>query len=244
MGRRAGPSSSRRVSRPTALACGHTRTAAAISKATGPVPRLPSFLASGGARADLGSRFTRDREPIGRVSSGSPAAGERGGRERRFLRMPAPPSIPPLRARTLTWALDVNVVGDGDGDGDVAVGGRVGGACHAIRMLSFQKMDVYQRAIELLALASQLSSDAPRGNSALLDQLRRAASSIPLNIAEAAGRTGQADAARTYAIARGSAMECAAAGALLVLKVIDAAAHRRGCELLERIVAMLTKLCR
>ncbi len=30
MGRRAGPSSSRRVSRPTALACGHTRTAAAI----------------------------------------------------------------------------------------------------------------------------------------------------------------------------------------------------------------------
>ncbi len=52
MGRRAGPSSSRRVSRPTALACGHTRTAAAISKATGPVPRLPSFLASGGARAD------------------------------------------------------------------------------------------------------------------------------------------------------------------------------------------------
>jgi len=33
----------------------------------------------------------------------------------------------------------------------------------------------------------------------LLDQLRRAASSIPLNIAEAAGRTGQADAARTDA---------------------------------------------
>ncbi len=39
-------------------------------------------------------------------------------------------------------------------------------------------------------------------------------------------------------------MECAALGALLVLKVIDAAAHRGGCELLERIVAMLTKLCR
>jgi four helix bundle protein len=156
--------------------------------------------------------------------------------------MPAPPSLPlPPRARTLTWALDVGV----DGDGDVAVGGHVGGACYGIRMLSFQKMDVYQRAIELLALASQLSSDAPRGNSALLDQLRRAASSIPLNIAEAAGRTGQADAARAYAIARGSAMECAAAlDALLVLKVTDAAVHRRGCELLERIVAMLTKLCR
>ncbi len=142
---------------------------------------------------------------------------------------------------TWTWAFDVV----GDGDGDVAVGGRVGGPCYAIRMLSFQKIDVYQRAIDLLALASQLSSDVPRGNAALLDQLRRAASSIPLNIAEAAGRTGRADAARAYAIARGSAMECAAAlDALLVLKIIDAATHQRGCQLLERIVAMLTKLCR
>jgi four helix bundle protein len=42
--------------------------------------------------------------------------------------------------------------------------------------------------------------------------------SIPLNIAEAEGRTGDADKARTYAIARGSAMECAAI--LDVLKVL------------------------
>jgi hypothetical protein len=40
-------------------------------------------------------------------------------------------------------------------------------------------------------------------------------------------------------------MECAAAlDALLVLKAIDPAVHQRGCEILERIVAMLTKLCR
>ena len=112
-------------------------------------------------------------------------------------------------------------------------------------MLSFQKLDVYRCAIEFLALTSALSAEVPRGNAALLDQLRRAATSIPLNIAEAAGRTGIADAARTYAIARGSAMECAAAlDALLVLKSIDARTHQPGCELLERIVAMLTKLCR
>jgi four helix bundle protein len=112
-------------------------------------------------------------------------------------------------------------------------------------MLSFQKMDVYQRSIELLALTVQVAEGLPRGNASLLDQLRRAASSIPLNIAEAAGRTGQADACRTYAIARGSAMECAAAlDALLVLKAIDPTVHQRGCEILERIVAMLTKLCR
>ena len=91
----------------------------------------------------------------------------------------------------------------------------------------------------------EVAEGTPRGNAALLDQLRRAACSIPLNIAEAAGRTGKPDAARAYAIARGSAMECAAVlDAMSVLKIIDAATYRRGCTLLERVVAMLTKLCR
>jgi four helix bundle protein len=112
-------------------------------------------------------------------------------------------------------------------------------------MLSFQKLDVYRVAVEFLALTAEVSAEVPRGNAALLDQLRRAATSIPLNIAEAAGRTGPADAARIYAIARGSAMECAAVlDALRVLSIIDAKMHQQGLELLERIVAMLTKLCR
>jgi four helix bundle protein len=112
-------------------------------------------------------------------------------------------------------------------------------------MLTFRKLDVYRCAIEFLALAAEATEQIPRGNAALLDQLRRAAVSIPLNIAEAAGRTGQADAARAYAIARGSAMECAAAlDALSVLKIVDVTTRKRGDELLERVVAMLTKLCR
>ena len=140
--------------------------------------------------------------------------------------------------------VDVDVSVDGDGDGDVAVGD-VGGVCYTPQMLSFQKLDVYKCAIEFLALTSSLSVEIPRGNAALLDQLRRAACSTPLNIAEAAGRTGAADAARTYAIARGSAMECAAVlDALLVLGLLEEKTHSRGCELLGRIVAMLTKLCR
>ena len=51
------------------------------------------------------------------------------------------------------------------------------------------------------------------------------------------------DKARHYTIARGSAMESAAH--LDVLKValaIDAEQYSRGTELLERVVAMLTKL--
>ena len=112
-------------------------------------------------------------------------------------------------------------------------------------MLSFQRLDVYQLAIQFMALAIELSDDVPRGHAALINQFRRAASSVPLNIAEAAGRTSEADAARHFAIARGSAMECAAVldvGRLL--RIIDEPRHERGCELLGRVVAMLTKLCR
>ena len=112
-------------------------------------------------------------------------------------------------------------------------------------MLSFQKLDVYRCATEFLAVTVCLSEGIPRGNAPILDQLRRAATSIPLNIAEASGRTGEADAARAYAIARGSAMECAAVlDALALLKLVEADLHRRGIDLLERIVQMLTKLCR
>ena len=112
-------------------------------------------------------------------------------------------------------------------------------------MLSFQKLDVYQRSIEVLALASQVGEHAPKGNAPLVDQLRRAATSIPLNIAEAAGRTGKADMARAYAIARGSAMECAAAlDALALLKVVDVETKDRGGRLLKAVVEMLTRMCR
>ncbi|MFL5371176.1 MAG: four helix bundle protein [Myxococcales bacterium] len=112
-------------------------------------------------------------------------------------------------------------------------------------MFSFQKLDVYRRAVEFVALTQRIANEVPKGNAALLDQLRRAASSIPLNIAEATGRTGTADIARTYAIARGSAMECAALMDLLaVLEVIDPETKDRAAEILERVVAMLTRLCR
>ncbi|MSP63494.1 MAG: four helix bundle protein, partial [Myxococcales bacterium] len=75
-------------------------------------------------------------------------------------------------------------------------------------LLADQKLDVYRRAIEFLALASQIATSAPRGNSFLTEELKRAALSIPLNIAEGAGRFGAPDGARFYSIARGSAMEC------------------------------------
>ena len=76
-------------------------------------------------------------------------------------------------------------------------------------MLSFQKLHVYQRSIEFLALTLEILADLPRGNADLADQLLRAAQSQPRNIAEGAGRRSPADQARFYAHARGSAMEAA-----------------------------------
>jgi len=112
-------------------------------------------------------------------------------------------------------------------------------------MLSFQRLDVYKCAIQFLALSTRLLATVPRGNGPLTDQLRRAAWSVPLNIAEAAGRTTEADGARHYAIARGSAMECPAiVDALHVLRFIDDAAHAEAIELVARVAAMTTKLCR
>ena len=110
-------------------------------------------------------------------------------------------------------------------------------------MLSFQKLDVYQRSIEFLAFARRLLQRLPRGHGDLVDQLRRAAQSTPQNIAEGAGKTTRADKAKHYTIARGSAMESAShLDVMQVDELIDAELYARGIELLERIVAMLTKL--
>ena len=112
-------------------------------------------------------------------------------------------------------------------------------------LLADQKLDVSRRAIEFLALASQIATSAPRGNSFLTEELKPAALSIPLNIAEGAGRFGAPDGARFYGIARGSAMECKAiVDAFAVPQLALEDTRRQAMELLTRIVEMLTRRCR
>jgi len=112
-------------------------------------------------------------------------------------------------------------------------------------MLAHERLDVYQRAIEFLALSVKVLETFPRCHGNLVDQLRRAALSIPLNIAEGVGKNTTDDQRRYFAIARGSAMECAAIlDACRILKLVEAAQVEQGKGLLERVVGMLTKMCR
>jgi four helix bundle protein len=70
-------------------------------------------------------------------------------------------------------------------------------------MLSFQRLDVYQRAIEFLSLVVTIVEELPHGHAPRTDQLIRSAESVVRNIAEGAGRWSPADSAEHYKIPRG-----------------------------------------
>ena len=111
-------------------------------------------------------------------------------------------------------------------------------------MFGFQRLDAYQAATSFLGEAAKLAVKVPRGQGDLADQLRRAALSVPLNIAEGSGKFTR-EAIRFYAIARGSALECAAIlDALASLGLIGDDDLAPGRAFLERVVATLTGLIR
>ena len=111
-------------------------------------------------------------------------------------------------------------------------------------MFGFQRLDVYRCATQFLGDAVALADRTPRGYAALGDQLRRAALSITLNIAEGSGMP-ERDARRFYGIARGSALECAAIiDAFGALNFVAASELNAPIELLERIVSMLSRMSR
>ena len=105
-----------------------------------------------------------------------------------------------------------------------------------------EKLDVYQEAIGFVSWVDELLEGIPK-NLAVHNQLDRASTSIPLNIAEGNGKYTAADRCRFFDIARGSALECAACLDVLVAKKrIDSA--EPGKVILVRIVSMLVGLIR
>lgn len=113
-----------------------------------------------------------------------------------------------------------------------------------LRQLSHEKLEVYQKSIQFLALSARVLADIPRGYAELCDQLKRAALSVPLNIAEASGRTGSLDNAKHFTIARGSALECGAIlDACIALQILDPKIFMEAKRLIVAEVSMLSKLC-
>lgn len=72
----------------------------------------------------------------------------------------------------------------------------------------FEKLEVYQKAVDLAESAFKLTDTFPKGNYYLSDQLNRAALSISANLAEGNGRWHEGDRKQFFWIARGSAQEC------------------------------------
>ncbi len=107
-----------------------------------------------------------------------------------------------------------------------------------------ENLTVYQRSIEFVVWTEKLLGEISR-SAAVYRQLDRAATSIPLNIAEGNGKYQAADRCRFFDIARGSAFESAACLDVLVAKGIVANERaREGKEILIEIVSMMVGLIR
>jgi len=108
-----------------------------------------------------------------------------------------------------------------------------------------ERWDVYQVSLELIIVIKDIVEKFPRGNAYLVDQLQRAGTSVPLNIAEGAGEYSASEKVRFYRMAKRSATECSSIfDVCKQLQLISEALYTRGRELLLRIVAMLTKMSR
>lgn len=106
-----------------------------------------------------------------------------------------------------------------------------------------EKFIVYQVSIEFIELSNTVVENLPISKAYLADQLKRASSSITLNIAEGAGEFSANEKKRFYRMARRSATECAAILDIChKLQLIDQPNQVKARELLIRIVSMLTKL--
>src|SRR5204863_3562972 len=102
---------------------------------------------------------------------------------------------------------------------------------------SLHRFDAYRLALDFRRI---VLTWLPLKRTELSDQLDRASLSVPLNIAEGAGRSGR-DQARHYAIARGSAFECLAVLDLLELEIAPPSS-REARGVLLRVMAILTAL--
>lgn len=111
-------------------------------------------------------------------------------------------------------------------------------------MFTFENLDVYRKSLSFVKLANQMSKDLKgKVSYSVIDQMTRAVLSIPLNIAEGAGRWGRREKIQFVRIARGSVYEIVPI--LQVLhqdSLIETLVYRRAYGDLEDLAKMLTRL--
>ena len=106
-----------------------------------------------------------------------------------------------------------------------------------------EKLTVYQTSLAFTARSEELLRKIK--TLAVSNQLDRASTSIPLNIAEGNGKFTPPDRCRYFDNARGSALECAASLDVLVAKKRATAQDiESGKEQLRQIVSILVGLIR
>jgi four helix bundle protein len=110
--------------------------------------------------------------------------------------------------------------------------------------LDHEKLDVYKVSLEFITWTIPLLDRLP-GSPAVRNQLARASTSIPLNIAEGNGKFTSPDRCRFFDNARGSALESAACLDVMVAKrFVSAQEIQAGKVMLLKIVSMLFGLIR
>ena len=110
------------------------------------------------------------------------------------------------------------------------------------RIFDHEKLRVYQASIKFIVWLEKIMKNIPKKH-AVYDQLDRASTSISLNIAEGNGKSSPRDRCRFFDIARGSALECAAALDVLVAKgILKEQEIIAGKQTLKEVVSMILGL--
>ncbi len=110
-----------------------------------------------------------------------------------------------------------------------------------MKLQSHKELIVWQRSIELVSEIYQLTDQLPVSeNYNLISQMRRAATSIPSNIAEGYKRKHRAEYLYFLSIARASGAELATQ--VIICQDLYAVGNRRADALLDEVQRMLYRL--